>query len=1161
MSVYTQFKSRSNENIKATDELRDKIVSLKKEEALLKSETSDLNILIRNQAKEIKAAKGSMTEMNQTLGLMRKLYRDLSEEERNSDFGKNLQSQIQVIDKTLKELDASIGNFQRNVGNYPTTFNAVGESFQTAFADFKAGNIQGGIDNAKTALNGLVASTRAFIASPIGIAVAALAGIGLVAKEVWDYNASIKESLILTEQFTGLTGASADAIRQQAQALTDTFKGTDFTENLKAAQKLVENFGITYEEAFDQISRGLANGGLANDEFFDSIREYPVFFAKAGYSVQEFMDLINESFESGVYSDKLIDAIKEADISLREQTTATRDALVNAFGAAFTDDILKRVRTGQTTVKDALNEIAKEAEKTALTEQQLGQLTADVFRGAGEDVGGAAKMFELMRGAVESANEPMTETEQHFQNLTEANEDLQKAMDAALKSDSLISFQQQWEITWVKIQTGFFEVVRVVRELYEWYDRISARSESLGRIWESLTRISDKVSQVFNFVSETFTRLAEKIGLSSGQSEKFTKIITYLTDPVKQIDLLLRGLVSIIEFSANAFMAATTEAEAFGRTMGQVLSLDFSKMKSLGENREAIKEENKQLKEQAELRKSQADGMKVLVDLNNQMIQSVNAGQKAQTDAEIEKKKAAEEAAKREAEAAKKREQLQKKYAADQKKAADDARKLAEETFREEIAKNDALLEHYKLTQGEKLVFDESFTLNAVLKQKDYLNTLYRLELEAAEKRAKITVAEVEKIPIEERTADQQKLINYSIQLEQQKAAKFKEIEKGISDWKAKNQANDLETQKQNLQLELLYKVANGEDKEKAEQDYNKAVYKLMQEHFEAITGFNEAEIIAKIKQKETLTEIEKQYAELVINKLKSDKEIEAEARKEAFDQQVKETDEWTEYIGNAIGFESQLREVATAYKAVLYAKDFQTAQDYELKKLQLYAAVASAAASIAGEETAFGKSLAAAAIAINTTTAIMKAYADFPFPVATAFAVVIGTVAAAQINKLFSTKVPEPPRFQAAFETGVTNSQFEGAALVDEAGAEIHLDKKGNIKSMGKDRPNIRQVKKGDTIIPAPISKRIKDVMGYSPFPDLMMSLELNGMIGEKEYDFSRLETRLESVEKAITKKPTKSYIDVGDYLIEVTEKAGSTHQRFVPKAGIIRPTQTGLN
>src|SRR5690606_31531066 len=112
------------------------------------------------------------------------------------------------------------------------------------------------------------------------------------AKEVWDYNASTKESLILTEQFTGLTGASADAIRQQAQALTDTFKGTDFTENLKAAQKLVENFGITYEEAFDQISRGLANGGLANDEFFDSIREYPVFFAKAGYSVQEFMDLI-----------------------------------------------------------------------------------------------------------------------------------------------------------------------------------------------------------------------------------------------------------------------------------------------------------------------------------------------------------------------------------------------------------------------------------------------------------------------------------------------------------------------------------------------------------------------------------------------------------------------------------------------------------------------------------------------------------------------------------------------------------------------------------------------------------------------------------------------------------------------------------------------------
>ena len=54
---------------------------------------------------------------------------------------------------------------------------------------------------------------------------------------------------------------------------------------------------------------------------------------------------------------------------MREQTTSTRDALVNAFGASFSDDILKRVSTGKTTTKDALIEINKEAEKYNLTQK------------------------------------------------------------------------------------------------------------------------------------------------------------------------------------------------------------------------------------------------------------------------------------------------------------------------------------------------------------------------------------------------------------------------------------------------------------------------------------------------------------------------------------------------------------------------------------------------------------------------------------------------------------------------------------------------------------------------------------------------------------------------------------------------------------------------
>ena len=40
----------------------------------------------------------------------------------------------------------------------------------------------------------------------------------------------------------------------------------------------------------------------------------------------------------GYIEDKLPDALKEADISLREQTKATRLALINAFGEDFTSN-------------------------------------------------------------------------------------------------------------------------------------------------------------------------------------------------------------------------------------------------------------------------------------------------------------------------------------------------------------------------------------------------------------------------------------------------------------------------------------------------------------------------------------------------------------------------------------------------------------------------------------------------------------------------------------------------------------------------------------------------------------------------------------------------------------------------------------------------------
>lgn len=85
---------------------------------------------LNNNAKMGIAAVGSMNELSQSLSRMRAAYRALNEEERNSPFGQNLLKSIKDADTKIKELDAAIGNHQRNVGNYQGRFNGLNMSVQ-----------------------------------------------------------------------------------------------------------------------------------------------------------------------------------------------------------------------------------------------------------------------------------------------------------------------------------------------------------------------------------------------------------------------------------------------------------------------------------------------------------------------------------------------------------------------------------------------------------------------------------------------------------------------------------------------------------------------------------------------------------------------------------------------------------------------------------------------------------------------------------------------------------------------------------------------------------------------------------------------------------------------------------------------------------------------
>lgn len=105
--------------------LKEEMAALVVEEAQLKVSVSETNIMLKTQAKEMNAVDGSIDKANHTLGQMRKLWRQMTAEEKRSEFGQSLLRQIKELDEGLKEADAEIGNFQRNVGNYATAFKNI----------------------------------------------------------------------------------------------------------------------------------------------------------------------------------------------------------------------------------------------------------------------------------------------------------------------------------------------------------------------------------------------------------------------------------------------------------------------------------------------------------------------------------------------------------------------------------------------------------------------------------------------------------------------------------------------------------------------------------------------------------------------------------------------------------------------------------------------------------------------------------------------------------------------------------------------------------------------------------------------------------------------------------------------------------------------------
>lgn len=364
---------------------------------LAQQEANQINKLI---VKINQSAEGSYNRLSAQYSLNKIYLNNMTKAEReNTEEGRKLVAQTKEIYEEMKRLQEATGKFQLNVGNYTEASDAIiayGDKLKetlglnSAFGESLLALGRGGVES-KAVFTAIGDGAKALgktllglLSNPVFLAIAGIAAAGSAFKWWYDYNAGLVEATRLTQQFTGKSGDDLKAFRNEVQAVADSFNA-DFRETLIATNALSKQFGISANEALQLVKDGFLAGGDANGEFLDTLKEYPAYFKEAGISADQFVAIVTQTNKMGIFSDKGVDAIKEANLRLREMTTATAAAL-DGIGIS-SEQVQKDLQTGTKTTFDVIQDVSAKLAELPDNAATVGAAIADIFGEPGEDAG------------------------------------------------------------------------------------------------------------------------------------------------------------------------------------------------------------------------------------------------------------------------------------------------------------------------------------------------------------------------------------------------------------------------------------------------------------------------------------------------------------------------------------------------------------------------------------------------------------------------------------------------------------------------------------------------------------------------------------------------------------------------------------------------------
>lgn len=342
-----------------------------------KQRISDVSDILGVQAHSVEEAEKQNKRLAEALRLVDDRQAGASEKiqaynEQIKVNKKYIEDHTKGLQDNAKASDALLCQIRRLIGGT----NTFGSSLKSLSVNAASGG---------TLLTGMGNSLKAFGKTLLGLLknpyVLAIAGVVAGFKWFYDYNKGLVEASRLTKYFTGLTGDAMRSVRDNVQAVSDTF-GKGFNETLKTANAMSKNLGVSVNEATDIIAKGLAAGGMNSEQYLSNLQRFAPTFQKIGMTAEQAAVAMSQIDKAGVNSQRALMAMSRASLQLRTMSDGTAKSL-NAIGIDA-QQMSQDVQSGARSVQDAMAEVARKLQETGSNSKEAAAVMKELFGSRGE---------------------------------------------------------------------------------------------------------------------------------------------------------------------------------------------------------------------------------------------------------------------------------------------------------------------------------------------------------------------------------------------------------------------------------------------------------------------------------------------------------------------------------------------------------------------------------------------------------------------------------------------------------------------------------------------------------------------------------------------------------------------------------------------------------